>query len=73
MFTNVEKEGKMPAASRGNAACQARKKCLIKREPRHLLDTGTWAGTARLAPPCTAAKALLIFGPDPSHWAGVNC
>ena len=31
MFTNEEKEGKMPAASRGNAACQARKKCLYKK------------------------------------------
>ena len=31
MFTNVEKEGKMPAASRGNAACQGLKKGLYKK------------------------------------------
>ena len=43
----------------------------LKREPRHLLRTDTGAGTARFAPPCTVADAVLFFDPDPCQWAGV--
>ena len=48
-------------------------KLYLKREPRHLRLTDTGAGTARFAPPCTVATAVLFFDPDPLQWAGVNC
>ena len=59
-------EGQIPLA---NAAGRP----YLKKEPRHLLRTDTGVGTARFAPPCTVATAVLFFDPDPSHWAGVNC
>ena len=66
-------KGGVPCAEGQIPLANAAGRLYLKREPRHLLRTDTGAGTARFAPPCTVATAVLFFDPDPCHWAGVNC